>query len=553
MTLSSAFLLAKPLVIGRAVDALATATSRRALVGLGIAYVLIAIGRGTFLFLQRWCIIVASREIEYDMRGDFYDHLQKLPPTFYEKHRVGDLMSRATNDLSNARMLIGPAIMHSMSSVLIVTGSFFMMFRIDAALALVTLVAFPFIAGIVKVYGQQLHDRSKEVQDYVGELSARVQESISGVRVVRAFSQEENQKRTFRLMNRELVDRNRKLIRQTAMMHPLLEMIIGVLYVSVFFLGSRRILSGELTLGSFVAFQFYLGRMVWPLIAFGWVINLFQRGMASMGRLNEIWNELPPAEPSRAGLKPSGFGIRIRDLSFAYGETRTLNGIDLDVEPGETLGIVGRTGSGKSTLVALLSRLYDAPPGTIFLDGRAIEEIPRTELRERIGVVPQETFLFSDSIAENIRFGRGGASDDDVERMADLAGLTGDLGSFPKGIETIVGERGITLSGGQKQRTAIARAVIRNPSILLLDDCLSAVDTQTEEKILASLRKVREGRTVVIVSHRISSVKDADQIVVMDEGRIIERGSHDDLVEQDGYYAALHRRQSLEEEIEEIA
>ncbi|HEX3111598.1 MAG TPA: ABC transporter ATP-binding protein, partial [Thermoanaerobaculia bacterium] len=508
---------------------------------------------GAFLYAQRWIIIGASRRIEYDMRNDFYAHLQKLPVKYYHEQRTGDLMSRATNDLSSVRMLIGPAVMHSASSLLVVFGAFAMMLRIDRNMALISAISIPVIAGLVKFFGERIHVRFKSVQDYFGDISARVQENLAGVRVVRAFTQEQNEVETFKRMNREYVNRNRSLIRLTATFYPMLHAMIGVMFVVIFFLGSRRIISGRLTIGQFVAFQFYLGRMVWPLIALGWVINLFQRGMASMQRLHEVWSVEPEVAHGDEPLAEPRGDLDVRNLTFSYDGRPVLRDIDLQVRHGETIGIVGRTGSGKSTLLSLVTRTFEPPPGTIFIDGQPVETIPIHQLRDVIGMVPQETFLFSESIAENIRFGRPEASSEEVSESAELAGLSGDVETFPNGIETMIGERGITLSGGQKQRTAIARALVRDPLILILDDSLSAVDTATEERILNALRSVRKGRTVLVVSHRVSSVKDADHIVVLDDGRIVERGTHETLLAHDGYYADLYRRQTLEDEIAEIA
>ena len=570
---SAVFSLAKPLIIGNAVNALSGAFHRSTLVRYGLLLVGAAAVEGLFLYLHRWILIGASRKIEFEMRNDFYAHLQSLPLRYYQEQRTGDLMSRATNDLSSVRMLIGPAVMHAFSSLLVVTGAFIMMLRIDKQLALISLISVPIIAGLVKYFGQKIHVRFKSVQDYFGDISARVQENLSGVRVVRAFTQEENEIVTFKRMNREFVERNRSLIRLTATFYPMLHAIIGMMFVLVFFLGSRKMIAGTMTIGSFVAFQFYLGRMIWPLIALGWVINLFQRGMASMLRLHEVWTVRPDVDQSEisevTGLE--GGSIEIRGLTFSYSVPaavvdgnaiyeqspaagrEVLRDIDLTVRHGETVGIVGRTGSGKSTLLALLTRTFEPPAGTIFIGGNPLEEIPLPQLRDIMGMVPQETFLFSESIAENIRFGRATATDDEVREAAHVAGLADDVTTFPQGLETLVGERGITLSGGQKQRTAIARALVRDPLILLLDDSLSAVDTATEERILRSLREIRKGRTVLVVSHRVSSVKDADQIIVLEEGAIVERGSHETLLARNGYYADLYRRQTLEEEIEEIA
>ena len=556
---SAGFSLLKPLIIGGAVDHLGGAFTRASLIRYSLMLVGAAAVEGTFLYLQRWIIIGVSRHMEYDMRNDFYGHLQRLPLRFYQEQRTGDLMSRATNDLASVRMLIGPAVMHAFSSLLVVTGAFVMMVRIDHTMALVALLAIPVVAGLVSYFGNRIHVRSRSVQDYFGDISARVQENLAGVRVVRAFTREDSEIDTFKRMNHEFVERNRSLIRLTATFYPALHALVGVMFVFVFWFGSRKLIAGTLTLGSFVAFQFYLGRMIWPLIALGWVINLFQRGMASMKRLHEIWSVHPDAAGANGSVpadsnavEPQG-RLEIRNLTFSYGGRDVLRDLDLDVQPGQTIGIVGRTGSGKSTLLSLLTRAFEAPPGTILLDGRPIETIDTRQLREWIGMVPQETFLFSESIAENIRFGRPDATDEEVDEAAAEAGLTTDVASFPQGLGTLIGERGITLSGGQKQRTAIARALVRNPLILILDDSLSAVDTHTEERILEALRTIRKGRTVLIVSHRVSSVKDADHIVVLDDGAIVERGSHDALMARDGYYADLYRRQTIEAELEEIA
>jgi ATP-binding cassette, subfamily B, multidrug efflux pump len=553
---SSLFSLLKPLIIGSAVDTLSGGFTREQLVRYGLLLIGAASVEGLFLFLLRWILIGTSRRMEYEMRNDFYQHLQRLPLHYYQGQQTGDLMSRATNDLSSVRMLMGPGVMHMISAAIVVTGSFVMMARIDLTMALVTLLALPVVGGMAKFFGERIHQRSLAVQKYFGDISSRVQENLAGVRVVRAFTREESEIDRFKQMNHEFVDLNRSLIRLNAAFHPTLHTLVGVVFVYIFYAGSLKIMGGTMTIGAFVAFQFYLGRMIWPLIAIGWVINLFQRGMASMKRLQEVWSVPPitdsqPHVPTEESL--SSADLEIRDLTFSYGHRPVLRDIDLTVEHGQTIGIVGRTGSGKSTLLLLLTRAFEPPPGTIFIAGRPIETIPMRELREWIGMVPQETFLFSESIAENIRFGRADATDAEVDEAADQAGLTSDVATFSDGLRTIIGERGITLSGGQKQRTAIARALVRDPMMLILDDSLSAVDTHTEERILNALRTIRKGRTVLIVSHRVSSVKDADHIVVLDDGAIVERGTHEMLIEKGGYYADLYRRQTIEAELEETA
>ncbi|HEX6088022.1 MAG TPA: ABC transporter ATP-binding protein, partial [Thermoanaerobaculia bacterium] len=442
---SAVFSLAKPYIVGSAVNALSAGFTREMLIRFGLLLVGASIMEGLFLYLQRSIIIGVSRHMEYDMRNDFYQHLQKLPLRFYQEQRTGDLMSRATSDLAHVRMLIGPAVMHSMSSLLVVTGAFVMMLRTESSMAMMSLVAVPLVAGMVTIFGRRIHQRTRAVQDAFGDISARVQENLSGVRVVRAFTREDNEIGLFKRMNRDYVERNRSLIRLTATFYPALHMLIGLMFVFVFFLGSRKILAGTMSIGDFVAFQFYLGRMIWPLIALGWVINLFQRGMAAMARLHEVWSVTPPADSTaNVDMVPEG-NLEIRDLTFAYDTRPVLRDIDLSIRHGETVGIVGRTGSGKSTLLSLITRAFEPPPGTIFLDGRPIETIPMRRLREWVGMVPQETFLFSESIAENIRFGNAAASDEEVEQSAQQAGLSTDVAGFPQGIKTVIGERGITL------------------------------------------------------------------------------------------------------------
>ncbi len=418
---SAAFSLAKPLIVGNAVNELTKAVTRGALIRYGLLLVGAAAFEGLFLFLQRRIVIGASRHIEYEMRNDFYDHLQSLPVSYYQEQRTGDLISRATNDLSAVRMLIGPAVMHALSSLIVVVGAFVMMLRISGEMALISLTSVPVIVFMVQHFGQRIHVKFKSIQDYFGDISARVQENLSGVRVVRAFGRERAEATMFAAMNREYVERNRTLIKLTATFYPALHAMIGLMFGVIFYIGSRKMIHGLLTIGAFVAFQLYLGRMVWPLIALGWVTNLFQRGMASMVRLHEVWS-VAPEVLTTAGERvktPVRGEIEIRHLTFSYaGASRpTLRDINLHVAPGETLGIVGRTGSGKSTLLALIMRTFEPPPGTIYIDGRPIESFPPAQLRQWIGAVPQETFLFSESIAENIRFGRREATTEEVDEF----------------------------------------------------------------------------------------------------------------------------------------
>jgi ATP-binding cassette subfamily B protein len=411
----------------------------------------------------------------------------------------------------------------------------------------------PLVASATNYFSKRIHDRFEKVQEYFGTVSNRAQESLAGVRVIRAYTQEQPEIESFKRVNRESVNRNLSLIRLSGIFHPILQFFIGLGFIAVLWYGGSLTISGEITIGQFVQFTLYLGYLVWPMIALGWVINIFQRGMASMGRMHHIMSIEPSirdTDAQNAAIEIEG-EIEFRDLTFNYGTAArpALEGINLRIAPGQTVAFVGSVGSGKSTLMNLVTRLLDAEPGQVLIDGRPIREIPLGALRASIGYVPQETFLFSETIAENIAFGVDNATQQEIERAAVEAGIAEDIVDFPRGYETLVGERGITLSGGQKQRTAIARALIRQPKILILDDSLSSVDTYTEEKILAHLRRIMRGRTSLIVSHRVSTVKDADLIVVLEDGRIAERGTHDSLINRGGLYAELYEKQLLEEEL----
>ncbi|MBI3933111.1 MAG: ABC transporter ATP-binding protein [Acidobacteria bacterium] len=572
------FWVAVPQIISRAIDDLQQSLASDKLLFYAGLLVVAALGKAFFLFWTRMILIGISRDVEYDLRNELYRHLTRLSLSYFQKTRTGDIMSRATNDLNAVRMMLGPGIMYSARTVVIMIAAVAVMMQISARLTLACFALVPVIAVVVSVFGSRIHERFESIQEMMSTLSAKVQESMAGIRVIRAYAQEETDQERFREMNEEFVERNRTLIRVWGMFYPALEVLMGLVYVIVLWLGGREVERGAITIGAFVAFNVYMGQLSWPMIALGWVVNLYQRGTASLGRLNHIFAERPEigdvAEEisprvevlplhqapmfeyksnghGDAGSQPlRGAAIELRNLSFAYNGKPVLRNISLTIPAGSTLAIVGPTGSGKSTLANLIPRLYDAPPGTLFVDGLKARQYPLAELRRMIGFVPQETFLFSETLRENIAFGVDAATDEEVLRAAEIAGLAGDVDGFPRGYRTIVGERGITLSGGQKQRTAIARAVLREARVLILDDALSSVDTYTEEMILTRLQSVLRGRTSILISHRISTVRGADQIIVLENGEIAERGTHQELLETGAYYPELYRKQLLEEELD---
>lgn len=554
LLLRTVFSVAAPWVLRHAVDDLTVGVTREKLLAYAGLIVGVVTVEGFFLYQMRMLLIGVSREIEFELRGDLFRHLTRLSARYYHGVRTGDLMSRATSDLSAVRMVLGPGIMYTASTLATFLGTIALMGTISPWLLGLSLVPLLFVTFLVRYFGRRIHERFEAVQAQLSNLSALVQENLSGARVVRAYVQEGHEMARFEEANAEYLRRNRALIRMFGSLYPGIQLLMGMSAAFVLWLGGRMVVSGTITLGEFVAFGAYLAMLHWPMIALGWVVNLFERGDASMGRLLEVLDTAPAIADgeSRSALPVRGH-VRFSGLTFAYEDRPVLHDIDLDVPAGSTVAIVGPTGSGKSTLVSLVARLFEAPPGTVLVDGHDVRTLPLSTLRTGVGYVPQETFLFSATVRENIAFGLPSPDSDRVEWAAGIAQLARDVADFPQGFETFVGERGITLSGGQKQRTALARALAVDPAILILDDSLSAVDTHTEEEILRGLRGVMATRTTFLVSHRISTVKGADLIVVLKDGRIVERGTHAELSGRGGFYADLHRRQLLEEEMERTA
>src|SRR5579864_2754676 len=567
-----------PLVLGKAADDLHTGVTRHKLLVYAAILLAIAVTKGIFQFLTRWIVIGMSRDIEFDLRNDLFARLETLSYSYYQRHRTGDIMARATNDLNAVRMLLGPAIMYSANTIVYTAGALAFMISISPWLTLYTFLPLPAVSIVIQTFGRRIHERFERIQAMFSDISARAQENFSGARLIRAYVQEEAEIRAFERENKEYIRRSLKLVRLMGMLWPTLEFMLGCALVLVVWLGGREVLtgqstvrlvshlgtsgpamattlqlSGSMSVGQFVSFSTYMMQLTWPIIALGWVINIFQRGTASLVRINEIMHEQPEIQDASEARDLQVTGeLEFRGLNFSYDGKQVLHNINLRIPAGSSLAIVGPTGSGKTTLVSLIPRIYDADAGSVLIDGRPIREYSLESLRRNIGFVPQETFLFSERIRENIALGVESATDDEIHSAADAANIAVDIEGFPEGYETMVGERGITLSGGQKQRTAIARALIRNPRILILDDALSSVDTHTEDKILNHLRDVLQGRTTIFISHRVSTVRNADRIAVLHGGRIVEIGTHDELLARNGYYSDLYNKQLLEEELAEV-
>lgn len=542
-----------PLVIKDVFDALTTGVTARKLAFFAILLLGIALSKAVFQFWMRWILIGISRDVEYDLRNDLFQHLMRQDTRYYNEHRTGDLMAKLTNDLNAVRNIVGPGIMYSANTVVTGIATIALMAHLDLHLTLLALAPLPLASIAVKFFGQRIHERFEKIQDLYSELTEGVRENLSGVRLIRAFRQEEPEMRQFDEMNQLYVDRNKGLIWISSFLWPALALLFAASFLLIMVVGGEHVLSGKITIGTFAAFNVYLMYLIWPIIALGWVTNIIQRGLASLGRLWTIFaaqpaidDRLVPSNPVTA-LKGD---IEFRNLTFAYNGFPILRNINLSIPAGRTVAIVGATGSGKTTLAALVPRLFDAPEGSVLVDGIPVRQVPLSTLRSHIGFVPQETFLFSDSIRENIRFGAHGSSDDDVKRAAEVSNILPDILGFPEGFDSMVGERGLTLSGGQKQRVAISRAIIRDPRILILDDALSSVDTYTEEKILRHLTEVMAGRTTILISHRVSTIRNADEIVVLHDGTIVERGAHEELLAMNGHYTELYNKQLIEESLE---
>ncbi len=546
-----------PIFLKDGIDGLQSNISHSEILKYALLIVGAALLSGFFRFLIRQTIIVVSREIEYDLRQDFWSHLQNLSLRYYQNTSTGDLMAHATNDISAVRMFVGPAVMYSIDTSTKMLMIIAIIVTFDWQLTIAALLPLPFLSYMVYKLSKKIHIKFEKIQEKFSELTTKAQESFSGIRVIKSYLREESEIKLFEKLSKDYLDKTMDKVKVQAWFAPLLFMITGLSIIIAIWFGGMKVIEQSLTLGELSAFIVYLGLLIWPVIAFGWVLNIIQQSSASMKRLNVIMSvntEISDSEVTDHSINEIEGEVEFKNVTFRYGQNLpvVLDKINVRINKGETVAFIGKTGVGKTTLLNLIPRLYDVTDGEILIDGKNVKTIPVDVIRSSVGLVPQETFLFSDTLENNILYGVKEKDESILERVADISEIKKDVDDFPKKYQTILGERGLTLSGGQKQRACLARALAVNPKILILDDSFSAVDTHTEEEILKKLKKFMENRTSIIVSHRISTVKDSDNIFVIDDGRIVEEGRHEELIELNGIYADIHQRQLLEEELKQI-
>jgi ATP-binding cassette, subfamily B, multidrug efflux pump len=549
--ISTMLALAQPYFIGSAIDALQHGRPAGDVYLIAVEILAFAALQGVFTFFVRYLINSVSRHVEYEMRRDLFAHLERMPQSFFQANHTGDIMARATNDLSAVRNMLGPGILNSVNTTLMFVIAAVLMFGIDTRLAIIAVVFLPLVSVAFTLIGAKMHERYERVQAQFGALSTRAQENLSGIRVVKAYAQEDHEIAVFDREGREYVRRSMAYQRLSGLLWPMMGLVLGATAALVLFVGGNDVIAHRLTLGQFVQFNGYLGMLSWPMIALGWVVNLYQQGAASLTRVAAVMSQ-EPAIRDHADTRPltSLRGeIEFRDVGLSYDGRPVLEGLSFHVPAGQTLAILGATGAGKTSIVNLITRVHEAQSGQVLIDGTDVRNVPLALLRRSIGMVPQDTFLFSVALRENVAFGVDAVDEGRLAQAVTTARLSNDIDQFPDGLDTVIGERGVTLSGGQKQRTALARAIARDPAILILDDALSSIDTQTQAEILSGLQRVLANRTSILIAHRISTVKNADQIIVLDEGRVAEQGRHQDLVARGGLYAQMYRRELLSQEM----